>query len=159
MESLTFEELDRSTRGTVRSLILDGLAERWGSVDESLNPDLDDMLVSYASGQTIVARDELGAVVGTGTVVPRGTGTAELVRMSVDRTSRRCGIGRQLVDELVAVARNWGCTTVVLETSTSWTDVIAFYSRCGFEITHVAKGEFGSDTWFELRLVEGNDES
>lgn len=50
-------------------------------------------------------------------------------------------------------AAGWGVSVVVLETTSTWTEVIDFYLRCGFEITHVAGGDFGSDTWFERRLL------
>lgn len=34
----------------VRSLILDGLSDHWGRVDETLNRDLDDIAASYGRG-------------------------------------------------------------------------------------------------------------
>lgn len=151
--TIVFEDLSADTHDEVRSLILDGLAEHWGEVDASLNPDLDDMLRAYATGRTLVARSDDGTVVGTGTLRPHGTGGAEIVRMSVRADARRSGLGRQMVDELVAIARGWGCDAVVLETTTAWSEVVAFYQRCGFTITHVEDGAFGSDTWFRMDLT------
>lgn len=152
LDTVHFEELDTENQREVRQLILDGLEEHWGSIDPSFNPDLDDMVSSYASGRTVVVRDDHGSLIGTGTIVPRGDGRAEIVRMSVAATGRRSGIGRRIVDELVATADSWGVHAVVLETTTAWTEVIDFYLRCGFSITHVEEGDFGSDTWFERRL-------
>ena len=149
---VSFEDLTAATHGAVRDLILDGLAEHWGVVDESLNPDLDDMLTAYRAGRTLVARDHDGRIIGTGTLRPHRDAEAEIVRMSVRRDARRFGLGRRLVDELIAIARGWGVEAVVLETTTSWTDAVAFYTRCGFDVTHVEVGEFGSDTWFRLEL-------
>ena len=85
-------------------MILGGLAEHWGRVDESLNRDLDDMLSTFAAGRTLVVRDG-SRVVGTGTVMPRGVAIAEIVRMSVAPAHRRDGVGRQIVNELIATAR------------------------------------------------------
>ena len=34
-------------------------------------------------------------------------------------------------------------------------EVVAFYMACGFHVTHQTEGEFGRDTWFELRLDAG----
>ena len=150
---ITFEDLTAATHDEVRSLILEGLADHWDQVDPSLNPDLDDMLASYATGRTIVARSDAGEIVGTGTLRPFGNSEAEIVRMSVRRDARRFGLGRRLVDELVAIARGWGVEAVVLETATSWAEVVAFYQRCGFSVTHVEEGDFGSDTWFRLELA------
>jgi GNAT superfamily N-acetyltransferase len=135
----------------VRTLILTGLAEHWGSVDDSLNSDLADLTSADASGRTLVACDGR-LVVGTGTVIPREATTAEIVRMSVAREYRRAGVGRRLVVELVEIARQWGMERVILETSAHWTDVVQFYERCGFTPTHFEDGAFGRDAWFELIL-------
>ncbi len=156
----------------VRSLVLAGLAEHWGSVDPSLNPDLDDLAAAHPGSRTVVAVvavvavDGTGTIVGTGTVVPRGPGTmvgtgtivpsgmatAEVVRMSVAASQRGTGVGRQVLDALTEVARSWGVQRLVLETTADWTDTVAFYERCGFRITHHTDGEFGRDAWFERRL-------
>ena len=41
---------------------------------------------------------------------------------------------------------------MILETSTHWDDVAAFYLGCGFRITHRSESEFGPNTWFERKL-------
>jgi GNAT superfamily N-acetyltransferase len=144
-------DFDVFDQAPVRSLILEGLGEHWGVVDPALNSDLDDIHASYGHGRTIVAT--LGtAIVGTGTVVVSDVNTAEVVRMSVAHDVRRLGLGRAILDELVVTAYAWGCGRVVLETSSHWAEVVTSYLRCGFTITHESDGEFGPDTWFELRL-------
>ena len=144
-------DFDVQDQAPVRALVLDGLGEHWGVVDPRFNPDLDDIAGSYASGRTVVAtRNDL--IVGTGSVVPREPGIAEVVRMSVRSDERGSGIGREVLTELVGTARAWGCKRVVLETASHWRDVVAFYGRCGFRITHEQEGEFCCDTWFELVL-------
>jgi GNAT superfamily N-acetyltransferase len=135
----------------VRSLVLAGLGEHWGVIDESLNPDLADIAASYSDGRTVVVEVD-GTLVGTGTVVPREDGVAEIVRMSVHRDFRRRGIGRVIADELKRTAATWGASAVVLETSAHWDGVVAFYSRCGFGVTHHVDGDFGRDAWFEHPL-------
>ena len=154
-------ELRPDLEDAARSLILAGLGEHWGNVDPALNRDLDDLAVTDADGTVLVACD--GArVVGTGTIVPRDQRSAEIVRMSVAPAYRRTGLGRRLVDELLECARGWGMDRVVLETSAHWTEVVAFYLRCGFTQTHFEDGEFGRDAWFERRLgdqVETGDET
>ena len=135
----------------VRTLILNGLGEHWGSVDDTLNPDLADLTSSYGSGRTLVACDGR-RVVGTGTVIQRDGTSAEIVRMSVAPDYRRTGVGRRLVADLVDTARQWGVDRVILETSAHWTEVVEFYERCGFTLTHFEEGAFGRDAWFELKL-------
>jgi GNAT superfamily N-acetyltransferase len=139
----------------VRSLILDGLGEHWGIVDASLNPDLDDIAASYGAGRTVVLVDDEGGrdqIVATGTIVRRDATTAEIVRMSVTMTRRGAGLGRAVLDALVQTARTWNVQRIVLETTAAWGDVVAFYERCGFRITHHVDGAFGADAWFEMRL-------
>jgi GNAT superfamily N-acetyltransferase len=149
--AIEFHELRPDLHDAVRDLILSGLAEHWGTVDPALNHDLDDLTSAHARGRSLVACDGK-RVVGTGTVVPLERGTAELVRMSVAPSHRRSGVGRGLVAELVGVARGWGMSRVVLETTADWTEVVRFYERCGFTQTHNADGEFGRDAWFEMNL-------
>ena len=151
LASVDIHDFRRDEQDAVRLLILHGLGEHWGSVDPALNPDLDDLAATYAAGRILVATDG-GAVVGTGTVIRRNATTAEIVRMSVVRRCRRTGLGRRLVEELVATARRWNMSSVVLETSAHWTEVVEFYGRCGFTQTHFESGSFGRDAWFEMKL-------
>ena len=137
----------------VRALILAGLGEHWGGVDEGLNPDLEDIRATYGHGRTVVVRSA-GAIVGTGTIVPRDGSTAEILRRSVATGHRRAGLGRLIVEELLAAGRAWGATAVILETTSHWDDVLAFYRSCGFEITHHEIGPFGEDTWFRREVLQ-----
>ncbi|MEY2415787.1 MAG: hypothetical protein QOH53_1121 [Ilumatobacteraceae bacterium] len=151
LTTVDVHDLHPDEQDAVRSLILDGLGEHWGSIDPTLNPDIDDLAVTYAAGRVLVAGDGV-AVVGTGTVIRRDDATAEIVRMSVASEYRRAGLGRRLVADLVATAHSWGMSRVVVETSAHWTNVIEFYARCGFTQTHFESGAFGRDAWFEMNL-------
>ena len=151
MGDLDIRTFTAADQHEVAALILAGLAEHWGDVDETRNPDVQDLAGAYPGGRTIVVI-EGGAIIGTGTVVPRGDATAEIRRMSVAPAHRQRGVGRALVTELLTTARGWGHHRVVLETSSSWTEVVAFYQRCGFEITHHHDGPSGCDTWFAIEL-------
>lgn len=53
--------------------MLDGMAERWGSLDESLNTDLDDIDIHYGNDCVLVGLDGPLAV-GTGILLLRATG-------------------------------------------------------------------------------------
>jgi len=61
---------------------------------------------------------------------------------------RRKGIGRMILDHLCDYARSIGCRQVILETTETWQEVIAFYERCRFQITHHQDG----DVYFKLDL-------
>ena len=145
----TFEAEDQ---GRVKQLVLQGLEERWGSLDHTLNQDLNDIAGTYGAGRTVVAELD-GQLIGTGTVVRRTDEEAEIVRMSVRADVRRRGLGQRITLELLATAREWGVDRVVLETSSHWEDVVAFYLRCGFRVSHFEDGPFGRDTWFELPVA------
>ena len=146
--SLIISRFQPSDQQEAKALILAGLAEHWGILDLSLNPDLNDIASTYAGADFLVARIA-GRIVGTGALVPCGAGSAEIVRMSVAADQRRCGIGRRIVSGLVALARERGYQRVVLETTASWVEVIQFYLRCGFSITHYQ----GEDVYFEKILA------
>ena len=144
-------ELCPSQHDAVRALVLDGLREHWGTLDPALNSDLDDLSRAYPGGTTLVACHR-GDVVATGTLCRRDGNSAQIVRMSVAVYHRRTGVGQRLTEALIETARGWSVDRVVLETSAAWTEVVQFYTRCGFTLTHYDDGEFGSDAWFEMKL-------
>ncbi len=132
-------------QAAARALILVGLAEHWGFLDPTLNPDLEDIAASFAGGVFLLAWD--GAqLVGTGGLLPVSAGTLQLVRMSVAKSYRRRGIGRCLLEQLLTAARAGGCKRVILETTHTWDEVIRFYLDCGFRVMH----REGEDLYFEL---------
>lgn len=148
MTLITITSFYPSDQVEVKKLILAGLVEHWGFLDPTKNPDLDDIAASYSGATFLVAR--LGdAIIGTGALLPRQDGTAEIVRMSVAQQHRRGGIGRSILNALIEQARLQGFHTIMLETTATWFEVIEFYLRCGFRITHEHQG----DMYFELALL------
>ncbi len=120
-------------QAAVRRLILDGLGEHFGSIDETLNPDLNDIGATYvAAGDLFVVAHLGGELVGTGALVREEPGVGRLVRMSVRSSARRRGIGRALVAHLIDAARRRGDRRLVLETNDDWIDAIGLYTTCGF---------------------------
>jgi GNAT superfamily N-acetyltransferase len=136
-----------------RALILDGMVEHWGSLDPALNRDLDDIATSYVDALFLVGRVD-GRVVATGALHPDApiVGEGLVTRMAVAGDLRRLGLGRRLLDRLAAEARARGLHRLVLETTTDWDDVVAFYLGCGFAVTHLEHGRWSSNTWFALDL-------
>jgi putative acetyltransferase len=142
-----FEPSDQTV---VRDLILAGLEEHWGTLDLSLNPDLNDIAASYAAGDFLTGWQR-GRLVATGALLPAGNDSAQIVRMSVVRDLRRAGLGRQMLGALVDCARRRLIRRLVLETTASWSEVITFYQRNGFHITH----ELDGNVYFELWMKDG----
>ena len=143
---LTILPFQPESQVAVKALILSGLKEHWGFLDESKNPDLDNIARSYANATFLVAwlDDE---IVGTGAFVPRSEKQVEIVRMSVKKELRRQGIGQQILSELCKRAFQDSYEEVILETTEAWQDVIGFYLQYGFEITHYE----GEDVYFRLK--------
>lgn len=140
LQELVIQPFRPCDQAAARRLILDGLRERWGELDETKNADLDDIADYYDDGFFLVAclRDE---VIGTGALIPEAAGVGRIVRMSVARTLRRQGVGRKILAALLEQAQAAGYRRVVLETTATWKDAIAFYSRHGFQTVGVRDGD------------------
>jgi GNAT superfamily N-acetyltransferase len=116
-----------------RRLVNDGLGEHFGYVDESYNPDLDDIAARYRGRDDLFVVAELdGALVGTGALIREDEHTGRVVRMSVAPAQRRQGIARALVTHLIAAARQRHYSRLVVETNRGWDDAIGLYRVCGF---------------------------
>ncbi len=131
----------------VKNLILAGLAEHWGTLDPTKNPDLHDITRTYANGIFLVAWQN-NQIIGTGALLPKSNDTAEIVRMSVIPNMRRKGIGRKILQKLCERAKFDGYKRLVLETTETWHEVIEFYKQFGFQVTHYLDG----DVYFALDL-------
>lgn len=119
----------------VKNLVLAGLVEHWGFLDSTKNPDLNDIEKSYKDGIFLVARQN-GLIVGTGALLPRGDVCGEIMRMSVAKTQRRSGLGSCILHKLCEYAKIRGFHKLILETTSTWQEVIEFYLTFGFQITH-----------------------
>jgi putative acetyltransferase len=78
-----------------------------------------------------VARDE-GRAAGCGGVLIVGRDYAEVKRMYVRPAFRGRGLGRLMLDHLIAHARQHGLTVIRLETGIHQREAIALYERRGF---------------------------
>ena len=118
-------------QAAARALILEGLAERWGWLDSSLNPDLEDLATWY-QGQVLLVAHLAGELVGTGALTWERQGVGRIQRMSVARRWRRHGIASAILARLLDEARALGYRQIVLETTSTWEDAKGFYVKHGF---------------------------
>ena len=116
-------------------------------MDPGRNPDLEEIGTAYAQAVFLVAVQQ-GRVIGTGALIPTADASAEIVRMSVAADMRRKGVASALLQALCARARTLGVRQLVLETTETWQDAIAFYEHAGFKETHHSNG----DIYFRLEL-------
>lgn len=67
---------------------------------------------------------------------------AELIRIAVDESCRRHGIGRALLERLIAEAGTRGVSSIFLEVRSGNTPAIAMYEAAGFTREGVRKGYY-----------------
>lgn len=131
--ALSIRSFMQGDQAAVRRLILDGLGEHFGFIDEARNPDLDDIWLYYlAAGDCFIVAECGGEIVGTGALITGDGNTAQIVRVSVSPPHRRVGIGAVLVSHLLVEARARRCGRVLVETNLDWLDAIRLYERAGF---------------------------
>jgi len=87
-----------------------------------------------------VAYNRLGMAVGTGRLLRKAPGVGQIGRMAVDHGLRGGGVGRELLDGLVAAARARGDRQVVLHAQAS---AQRFYERAGFSVQGAPYEEAG----------------
>jgi GNAT superfamily N-acetyltransferase len=68
--------------------------------------------------------------------------------VSVVAEMRRNGIGGMILQRLCENAKSKGYKQLVLETTDTWHEVIEFYMKFGFQITHYLDG----DVYFALDI-------
>jgi ribosomal protein S18 acetylase RimI-like enzyme len=141
-EAIGIREFRAEDQATVRALVLAGLGDHFGVIDQTKNPDLDDIVGTYVGhGHLVVVAESDGEIVGAGTLVEETFQIGRLVRMSVARARRGQGIGRKLVEYLLEAARARGYEWVLVETTDDWHDAIGLYRACGFEIEGYRDGD------------------
>ena len=88
--------------------MLQGLAEHFGFIDPSLNPDLHDIESSFiTAGHSFFVAEYDGNVIGTVGLLFESR-RARIVRMSVDKDHRKTGIASALLARCVEATRSRG---------------------------------------------------
>ncbi|HEY3342419.1 MAG TPA: GNAT family N-acetyltransferase [Anaerolineae bacterium] len=154
MSEILFRPFQEYDQAAARALILQGLGAHFGFIDETLNPDLNDIAAHYIRpGHLFLLAEMEGQIVGTGALINAAPKVAQMVRVSVCHAQRRHGIGRAMVTQLVQAARRHGYRRVQVETNKDWFDAIGLYRSCGFN-------EYARDdvsVYMALGLAENRD--
>ncbi len=147
--NLTIRPFQPSDQAATKQLILAGLADHWGTLDPTLNPDLNDIVHSY-QGETFLLAVQDEEIIGCGALITEKgmAGYGRIVRMSVKKENRRQGIGQLILHHLQLAAKQCQFHKIVLETTQTWLDVVAFYQANGFQII----GQQDGDTHFEKAI-------
>ncbi|MGW4354941.1 GNAT family N-acetyltransferase [Nocardia sp. NPDC004582] len=120
--------------------------------------DSEQLLAGYIGrGRVWVARDAGGDVVGHIQAAPQADGsTWEIVNTAVVRPLRGAGVGRRLIDTVVAAATAAGMRRLEVATATADIGNLRFYQRCGFRVTRVVPDVFTAAAGYsELEMVDG----
>ncbi len=145
----------RGDEPAVRRIVFAVLGEYGLSPDPAgTDADLVDLLASYADrgGAFRIVEDEQGEIVGCGGLYRLTEAEAEIRKMYLLPSVRGQGIGRALLEDLIAAARRRGYTRVLLETASVLKEAIALYRRFGFVETHRDRLARRCDKAFALDL-------
>lgn len=129
-QTLVIEEVSKETQEHAKHIVLDGLKERFGSLDKSLNQDLNEIVLNYNSRGNLFLVGRINTkVICTGAFIREEIDTGRIVRMSVQKEYRRHGIAQKMLKEIERRAQAKGFKRIVLETTYSWHDAISFYKK------------------------------
>ena len=125
---------------------------RWWQIDELLPIEKDLFGVEQwsagmfwnelAAGHPYVAAVQDGEVVGYAGLVVAPPDEAWVNNMAVRRDHQRRGIGRALLEELLAIARRNGARHTLLEVAADNTPAQALYDSYGFEVIGLRKNYY-----------------
>lgn len=124
----------REDQVEARRIILAGLGEHFGTIDQNLNPDIDDIMTNYTkAGHEFVVAELEAWMVGTGALLIEENNTGRIVRVSVNPDFRNRGYGEAIVKHLLRVGEKKGLSQVVVETNHDWQSALELYQKCGFQ--------------------------
>ena len=119
---------------------LSGLRLDTGALVEETFEDIEDYLPPR--GRILVVRDPGGTLVGCAFLRRIRPDTSEIKRVYVKPSARGLGLGRRLMEQLLAQSARIGATTVLLDTGLYNAAAQALYRKLGFrEIAHYREGE------------------
>lgn len=116
-----------------QQLILTGLRERFGFIDDTLNSDLYPISKTYMGKKNILfVGYHKGNLICTGALVKENEQTGRITRMSVAKECRGKGFAKTMLEKLEEKAEQTGYSKLVLETNHDWTDAIYLYKKAGY---------------------------
>lgn len=132
---LTIKIVEMKDTEDAKNIILEGLKERFGFLDHSYNPDLNDILKNYIdNGDTFLVGFMNQTVVCTGALTKETEDIGRIQRMSVKEEFRGKGFARQMLQFLESIAKENGFKKLLLETNKEWASAIELYKSTGYSI-------------------------
>ncbi len=116
--------------------------------------DLNDVEASYAGrgGSFQVVEDGVGRLVGTVGLMPLDGRRAELRKMYLHASVRGRGLGRRLLEAMLAEASRLGYEEICLQTNSVLKEAVSLYRKYGFEPSQRAPSSARCDQMFVRKL-------
>ncbi|SFB13844.1 MULTISPECIES: GNAT family N-acetyltransferase [unclassified Bacillus (in: firmicutes)] len=134
-KEISIELITQDQVEEARYLVLEGLKERFGFLDDSYNPDLKDIVGHYIDKGNVFLIGKLDSViVCTGALTIESQTVGRIERMSVKKDYRGKGFARTMLSELETYAKTKGIAKVILETNNEWKSAIDLYQSQGFSL-------------------------
>jgi len=140
----------------VKRIVTTVLAEYGLTADPcGIDRDLDDLEQHFGTGVFKVVEAADGTIVGCGGLLRMSDAEGEIRKMYLLPAARGHGLGKRMLRELIARAREMGMRRVVLETASVLTEAIALYRSHGFVRTERADMTDRCDQAWVLELDVG----
>jgi len=153
--SFQFRDASNRDAAAVQALVF-GVLREYGLQPDPGGTDTDiaDIEANYPQrgGWFQVIEDAEGNIVGSAGIYPLGDGVCELRKMYLRAAVRGRGLGRRLLENALAAARQRGFRRVTLETAAVLKEAIALYVRYGFKPVQGGVHSGRCDQAFELVL-------
>lgn len=130
-----FREAAAGDEHSIRDVVYSVLREYGLAPDpEGTDADLADVVSAYgdAGGSFRVVVSRSGRIVGCGGLYPVRDGDCEIRKMYLLPEARGRGLGRRLLEDLIALARQRGFRRVIVETASPLREAISLYRQRGF---------------------------
>ncbi len=128
--SITSEPFDSQDAQELVAALDAGLAQLYPP-EQRFGPNLKAQHLESGKGTFLVARDN-GRAVGCGAIRMLDGKSAEVKRMYVEPDQRGKGVGRAVLEQLEAAAKQLGALRLVLETGIHSPEALALYRGAGF---------------------------
>jgi putative acetyltransferase len=132
---LRIRDASNTDEAAIREVVYSVLAEYGLAPDpDGTDADLADLENSYwrSNGVFLVILSPESSIIGCGGLFRLGAAEAELRKMYLLPEARGRGLGRLLLNRLIADARRLGYQHLVLETASVLTEAIDLYRSAGF---------------------------
>ncbi|MCH4825230.1 GNAT family N-acetyltransferase [Planococcus halocryophilus] len=128
LETMHIQPITKVYETEAKELVLKGLEEHFGFIDDTCNPDLESIMDSYSQEKTIFLIGICESkVVCTGAISCESLEVGRVERMSVIKNYRRAGLAKRMIASLEIWAKEQGYRQLVLETNNDWYSAINFY--------------------------------